>query len=391
GNTLLAMCVFVMTITTVIVPFVFRFYILIPIQLAVALAMGMIDNFAQILTLRHYTKGVGPYIQALHCAFGVGCFISPLIVAPFLADVLPKNSTIFDNTNNTKVGYSIKNDDDNKQWHYSYYIIGCLFIPDLIWILFYAIRDEWCKSIENDSKKPNKKQELPLLSDHNKMTSDSDKKQNRIHFAFVLGVSIFLCLYVGCEGSFGSYLHTYAHLHLNIPKDIAAYLNSAFWGSFALGRFFGIFISLKIKPIHMIFIDLFGCLLSLVLILIFHRSVTILWVASIIYGLFVGSIYASAINWTEHRIKMTGKILSALAVGGSSGDAIIPLSVGFAISSRRIGPLGFIIIPVIVTVLATALIFILILCIPEPEQSKPENVDVCTTKDETDTHLKELL
>jgi MFS family permease len=104
---------------------------------------GMVDNLAQILTLRHYSQNqVDPYIQAVHGAFGVGAFLSPLIVASFL-----NKHRKFD------------------QWHYAYWLVGFLHIPNLIWILFYGIHDEFClkKSVETN-----------IAVDNDKLVSEND-------------------------------------------------------------------------------------------------------------------------------------------------------------------------------------------------------------------------
>ncbi|CAF2088462.1 unnamed protein product, partial [Rotaria magnacalcarata] len=54
------------------------------LTLKILIVSGIVNNLARILTLCHYGQHkVGSYMQAIHGAFGVGAFLSSLIVAPF--------------------------------------------------------------------------------------------------------------------------------------------------------------------------------------------------------------------------------------------------------------------------------------------------------------------
>jgi MFS family permease len=112
---------------------------------------------------------------------------------------------------------------------------------------------------------------------------------------------------------------------------------------------------MKFSPLQMIIADLIGCIGSLTLILVFNKSVLILWIGSVLYGLSVASIYASAIAYTEKHISITGKRMSVLVVGGAAGDAIVPLLIGYSIDSKWLGTIGFIIISLVVVILASLL------------------------------------
>ncbi|CAF4937474.1 unnamed protein product [Rotaria socialis] len=298
GRTFLACSLFFMSAATVIIPFMYHIIPMIIVHLMWSLTAGVVDNLSQLLTIRYYAQvNVNPYLQALHGAFGVGAFLSPLIIAPFLQDASPLD-----------------------QWHYAYWLIGCLQIPNLVWISIYAIRDELCskkhKEITLENKEAtfeDRKLETTIVPDD--QTKSSGKK------LFLALMTIFILLYVGGESAFGAYIHTYASLHLNFKKDIAAYLNSVFWASFTLSRFCGVVLSIKLSPIQMLMTDLIGCIGSMSLLLILNKSSLILWIGSVLFGLSVGSIYPSAIAFTEKQISLTGRRISILAVGGSAGDA----------------------------------------------------------------------
>ncbi|CAF1252886.1 unnamed protein product, partial [Rotaria sp. Silwood1] len=203
GRTFLTLTILIMCLVTLIIPFIQKLFLLIFVQLISGIASGMVDNLAQILTLRHYNQHqVGRYIQAIHGAFGVGAFLSPLIIAPFL-------------NKHRKLD----------QWHYAYWLIGFLHIPNLIWILFYAIRDEYCLktsteiniALEND--KPlcdddNNQQSIIIINpnDSTKLSLSSKIRPFRI-ILIIISIGFFLVLHDGSESAFGAYLHTYASLH----------------------------------------------------------------------------------------------------------------------------------------------------------------------------------
>ncbi|UJR33203.1 hypothetical protein I4U23_020658 [Adineta vaga] len=358
GRTFLTIAICTMCISTLIIPYLYRLIFMIIAHLMWSLAGGIVDNLAQILTIRHYEKfNVNPYLQALHGAFGVGAFLSPLIIAPFLRQSSPLN-----------------------QWHYAYWLIGCLQIPNVIYILIYAIRDGLCsRKTEQISLETKEVDELNQQIEYI-VTCDEQTKQAKPsstkNFCFLSLITIFLLLYVGGESAFGAYLHTYASVHLLFPQDIAAYLNSLFWASFAFGRLCGIPLSMKFSALQMIFFDLIGCIGSLTLIYILNKSSLMLWIGSIFYGLSVASIYPSAIAFTERYVSITGKRMSIIAVGGSTGDAIIPLLIGYCISPKLIGPIGFILISLVVVILASLLFAFILLYV----KHRPEKV-VCQEKE----------
>jgi len=121
----------------------------------------------------------------------------------------------------------------------------------------------------------------------------------------------------------------------------------------------------------MIFLDLIGCICSLTLIFVFNKSSLILWIGSILYGLSIASIYPSVIAFTEKYVSITGKRMSILAAGGSAGDALIPLLIGYSMNSKYIGSIGFILISLTVIILASLLFgFILLYVRHQSEKDK---------------------
>jgi len=186
----------------------------------------------------------------------------------------------------------------------------------------------------------------------------------------VLLLSLFLLLYVGCESGYAAFIFTYAVDQVQFNAPDAALLTAVFWFAFATGRLLGIPISLRFSAVSMIFSDLLGCVLSVLLLILFHDSSTVLWVGTAFYGLSVASIYPSAIVYAEQHFAVTGKILSVMVVAASLGDAIMPLLMGLSFSSPT-GPLGLMLITAAVAVSA-ALIFAVIVGFVAPAKGRNE-------------------
>ena len=191
------------------------------------------------------------------------------------------------------------------------------------------------------------------------------KPDDWMKWKMVLLIGLFLFLYVGAETGYGSFIFTYGIKQSHMDPSHAAILNSCFWFSFAVGRLLGIPISLRFSAITMIFSDLLGCIISVLVIVIFHDSQTVLWVGTIAYGLSVASIYPSAINYAETQFKVTGKVLSALVVSASCGEAVLPLVMGLSFESPA-GPMSLMLLAMGVAV-GAAIIFAVIVGFVAPD------------------------
>ena len=140
---------------------------------------------------------------------------------------------------------------------------------------------------------------------------------------------------------------------LGVSADSGAYLNSGYWASFTLGRFLGIFVSLYFSPQQMVVADLLGCIVAVVVVMLFQSSFTALWLGTVIYGISVGSVYASAINYTERLVGVSGRLLSYLTFFAALGDALVPLSIG-VVFDTSIGGRGMMWVVVLVAATATS-------------------------------------
>jgi fucose permease len=249
------------------------------------------------------------------------------------------------------------------RWHYSYYIIGLIFLTDVLWILYYSVRDEWHCSIRNTKDHKSYQEECPSFTKSDRNLGQRETQGNKWKDICLIGL-LFLtfCMFVGGEHSYGNYLYSYARLYLNFPVNWAVYLNSAFGCSMAIGRLAGIFGALVLRPNHIILIDMVCGSIALTFLGLFSKSASVLWIGTIVYGFFLASLYPATIDWAQLHLHITGKMLAILIAGGATGASTIPLLIGCFFNSESVGPFVLIIIVLIVTILAT-LFYIFALCL----------------------------
>ncbi len=287
-----------------LVPIATSLWALLVIVLVLGFTKGALDVGCNTLLLWVHNETVGPFMNGLHAFFGLGAFGAPLIVAWVLA----ATGDIY--------------------WVFWIFAIAAFPIAALVWSLPSPASRVVPKQHENAP--------FPILP-------------------VVLMVLCFV-LYVGGEVGYGNWIYTYA-FKLNFETDItAAYLTSAFWGSFALARLFGVWVSTRAKPVTILSIDFAGCLLSLGLVLVFRQSDTVLWIGTILIGISMASIFPTFMTLAEEHMHVTGTIAGWFLLGAGTGGMILPWLIGQMF--ERKGP-GVMMGIILANVLLNLLIFFL--------------------------------
>ena len=320
GHQFLAGVILLLGISIAFVPVATSLWLLLVITLIAGFAKGSLDVGGNTLILWVHHEKVGPFMNGLHALFGLGAFIGPLIVARVLAIT------------------------DNIYWVYWTLAIAALPVAALIW------------SLPSPSARPTPEEHkdvpLPVLP-------------------LAVMVLCFL-LYVGAEVGYGNWIYTYA-LQMGLGTEItSAYLTSAFWGAFTVGRLLGIPISTRLRPLTILYVDFAGSLLSLGLILLFRDSAVILWIGSILLGISFASVFPTFLTLSEERMHVTGTMAGWFLVGGSLGGMILPWGIGQAFV--RLGP-GTMVTIVFITLALNLLALMLFIRTPVSTQKK----DLLTT------------
>jgi FHS family Na+ dependent glucose MFS transporter 1 len=312
GHRLMAFTLVVIAVGGIFVPLTGQLWTLLLIQFMIGLAQGANDVGCNTLLLWVHDKNAGPYVNGLHFFFGLGAFIAPLV----LAGILSLTNSI--------------------QW--VFWTFALLSLLMAAWFFFLPEPPAQAEKQENGGAP------LPLMP-------------------VALLVLAFL-LYVGAEVGFGNWVYTYA-LKLELGTAItSAYLTSAFWGTFTLGRLLGVWVSTRSRAATILIVDLLGCLASLGLILLWPGSTPVLWAGAIGLGLFMASVFPTTLMLAGERMRVTGAMTGWFLVGGGAGGMILPWVIGQAFVGIGAGAMPVL---VLVTVAANLLVILLFLSRPVPK------------------------
>ena len=275
GHKLMAFTMLIIGIASAVIPIARSLEALLFAMFLSGLASGTLDVGANTLLVWTHGEKAGPFLNGLHFFFGVGSLIAPIL----LAQVLLKVGDI----------------------HWLYWTFTIVSIPITFWLLFlpepkHAHTEETRSSV------------LPLTA--------------------VALVMIMFVLYVGLELGFGNWIYTYA-LTIGLENEItAAYLTSLFWGSFTFGRLIGIWVSTRIRSQTILFMDIAGCAVSTILILIWKDSSLMLRIGTFGLGISMASIFPTLIMLAGERMQITGTITGWFLVGSGAGSMLLPWLIG---------------------------------------------------------------
>jgi len=306
GHRFMAFSMLVMLGAAAVYPIASTLWLLLLAALAMGLGKGGLDVGCNTLLQWVHGEQVGPFMNGLHFFFGVGAFLSPILLAQIIS-----------------ITHEI---------YWVFWTIALLSLPLAIWFWF-----------------------LPEPPAHLKA---DDQNHSPIPFLPVLLIVLAFVAYVGAEVGFSNWIYTYA-ITLNLATTItAAYLTSAFWGLFTVGRLLGIWIASRASPRTILFTDLAGCFAGLCLIILGNASAPLLWVGSSIFGFSMASIFPNILMLANKSIRVTGTITGWFLVGAGIGGMLLPWLIGQAFALIGPGSIMFIIVADLILEAIILLVFI---------------------------------
>lgn len=249
-------------------------------------AEGFINTGANILMVWTHGEKVGPFMNGLHFFFGLGAFLSPLLVAQVVG---------------MAGGYRL-----------GYWIVAAIATLAGLRML--------------------------TMSGNPRPTSAQDGDTVRtvrgpVPVALIISAMLFLFFYVGAEITFGGWIYTYAVTLKLASIAGAAYLNSMFWLAFTIGRLISIPAATRFKPKQVILAALLSSLVMLILGMLFSSSSTVLWMMAIGLGFCMAPIWPTGFTLAGQSIDLTGRLTSIILLGDSFGGMVLPSAVGQVIES----------------------------------------------------------
>ena len=279
GTTSLAAAVAAMAVCTAAVPLLGSLWLAMVAFAGIGVANGMIGVGTNTLLMWQFESRAAPFINTLHLSFGVGAFLSPLIVDRF----------------------AVATDDSAT----AYFFLAVIMVPVAL------------RLTTTDA---------PTAPTSTGGTSAGHAPRNSVRF-LILVAALFV-MHVGGQLSFAGWIFSYASDTGIAGSTSARVLNSVFWGSLVIGRLAAIPLSRRFSSRSMMHLDLIGAGASIALIAVLPDSSPALWIGTAGFGLSVASMYGTAVNYTGEHIRVTSQAMSALILGAGLGSMTLPWVTG---------------------------------------------------------------
>ncbi|MBI5034496.1 MAG: MFS transporter [Chloroflexi bacterium] len=276
GHPLIVGALIVTALAFVLIPLIPLLWLLTLVVFLLGLAESSIDVGCNSLLPWVHGDKVGPFMNGLHFFFGVGAFLSPMVVAQV---VLSTGEIVW-----------------------AYWFLAVAALPSALW--------------------------LTRLPSPSPQKHSQENVVVRVNKLLVAATVAFFFLYVSAEITYGNWIFTYA-TRLNLgDSTMAALLTSAFWGAFTVGRLIGVPLSTRFKPTTILMIDLLGATASVIGVMLFSQSIVALWLGTIATGAFMASIFPTMLTLAARKMNITGEITGWFLVGGGAGAMFTPWLIG---------------------------------------------------------------
>jgi FHS family Na+ dependent glucose MFS transporter 1 len=278
AHKLMILCLGLMVMGQVVIPLHPTYILMLSAMFIIGMGHAAIDIGGNVNLLWLYQSKVGPYMNAMHFCFGIGAFLSPIL--------------IYQTMNIT---------DGGLEW--PFWSLAITFLPGIFSLIF-------LKAPQNPEKD---------------MISSEDRKNNSL---LIILMMVLFFLYVGVEGGFGGWIYTYVTKGFLMSETTASYMNSLFWGALTFGRLISIPLARKFKLSRLLVLNFSLAVINLALILIWPSSEIMMWIGSVGFGLSLSSVFPTLMALSETRLMVTGKVTSLFFVGVSFGGIVMPMLLG---------------------------------------------------------------
>lgn len=281
AHPLIGSAILLLALGTIAVPFMPTRGALLGLMLGIGAAQGLLDVGNNTTLVRVHGERVAPFVNALHCSYGVGALVAPLVIEAAGALVL------------------------------AYLSLALAMLPFAVLVLAQA--------------------SPPVPVPTHASTSTREPVRASVLWAFVL-------LFVFCqalEAGFSSWLVVMAR-EAGFDERAAAGLLSGFWMAFTIGRVLAIGLATRVSPQRLLALDLAASLVCVGLLALPGA----LPIASLGLGLALASVFPVAFTLAGHHLPLHGSVTSRLFVGASVGTMAMPWLLGHALALGRIVPLA---------------------------------------------------
>ena len=296
-------------------------------------------------------------LHVCHGGYGTGSILISLIAKPFLAIPLHKNENNITAGNYTALYVFVPNTTTDtvetitgapmkeveylqpSRIEYAYLIsTAAATLMSFVFYGYHCLDSKGRKSLRtyNQKKSENKtkseRRVATIIEDTKRMLNPATCAAGN----FVYGLQIFALLFlfffhtVGGESVGGKFVRAFSIDYYAFSTDEGTDINTYFWVSFTVGRFFG-FLTARWIPIRILILLETGFVLvtSIFLAIFGGSSSTALWVLMQPVGFFMAPLYPSGVGWGNHHVHMTGIGITVLLLGGGVGGVVYMKLIGY--------------------------------------------------------------
>ena len=251
------------------------------------LGAGAIDAGLNTYVATHFGEGL---MQWLHACWGIGITLGPIIMTIGLTTL--------------------------STWHFGYRVVGGFQIALAIgFVLTLAMWNQNHTSADSTAEKKLTDYKTPL---------GETLRQPQVWLSMIL-----FFLYVGAEGSLGTWTYTLLTESRGVDKALAGFFAGSYWFSFTIGRIVAGVIAKRVGINKLVLGGLIGALIG-ALLLIWNPSEIANVVAVAIIGISIAPIFPAMMSGTKTRV---GDHYAANTIGMQMaatglGTAVIPSLMG---------------------------------------------------------------
>lgn len=259
------------------IPAIPKLFLLALVMLCLGFAQAGVDVGGNTLLVWLHRDRVAPFMNGLHLFWGVGSILAPILIA---------QAILFSGS-----------------FDLGYWLIALFLVPVAV-LAWRAVS--------------------PGALHH----EPGAAPQRPVNWPLVILFMLFFLTFVGVEGAYGGWIYSYAVATGIATPAIAAYMTSAYWGALTLSRLVSIPLSMRFRPRTLLIVDLAGCLIGLVLAILGGGSPVLIWLATIILGASVATLFPLCMSFAGEVVTVTGQFTSLMFVGASLGGMLIPWLIG---------------------------------------------------------------
>ena len=275
GHIVMAVMIVLMAVLTALTPMSSQLWVLTAILFFTGAVQGLLNIGGNAMLVWIHGDRVGPWMNGLHFCFGIGTFITPIIVAQYVAL------------------------EGGLVW--TYLLLAVIILPTAV---------------------------VAFLPSPPPPHAAGSKNGGVLDVRLIVLISLVFACYNGASLAYGGWIYTYA-IEMNLANaTTAAYLTSVFWGALTLGRLVAIPLALRFSPRTILRADYIGAIVSLVVMLLFPYSLPALIITSAGFGFALASIYPTTMSLSGQLMMISGRVTGLFSIGQSVGAMLIPWLIG---------------------------------------------------------------